>query len=429
MIARVIIPSCLVLTALTPGADAQTRDLVAAAVGDVWAGDPGSGPDEMIRNGPIDFDRLYVALQKGPPHSVVTAGVQVRSWTDERGVEFRYAVMVPDGYDPERRYPVHVFLHGGIMRPPPDPGERWWSNSERMVDSTRIAVFPLGWKDATWWGPHQATNLRTISRELRRDFNVDENRFYLIGVSDGGTGTYFHAFRESTIWAAFLAYIGHPAVLDNPRADTDGGLFVTNLTNRPLFIVNGEVDRLYPTAVVAPYVERFREAGIDVTFRPQAGGGHDMRWFPDEAVNIRTFIRQHPRDPLPDRVSWETERTDRYQRHHWLILTELGSVAGETGFPPREVFPRRHRSGRVDLERHGNTVAASTHGVRRFTLLLSPDEFDFTQPVTVVTNGVTVFEDMIEMDVNVLLKWAAQDRDRTMLFGAELEIVVPGAAE
>jgi predicted esterase len=424
-----MIPSCLTLAAVVFDLVAQTPEQVTAMVGNVWALDRAYVADGTSLDTSVDFDLMYRALQEGPTYSAADDGMQVRSWTDGRGVEFRYAVMVPAGYDPAHRYPVHVFLHGGIMRARPDPGDRWWSTSDRMIDSARIAVFPLGWKDATWWGPYQAVSLATISRELRRDLNVDENRSYLIGVSDGGTGVYFHAFRESTLWAGFLAYIGHPAVLNNPRADTDGDLFVTNLTNRPMFVVNGEVDRLYPTKVVAPYMERFREAGVEVTFRPQAGGGHDMRWVPNEVDNIRTFIQRHPRDPLPDRMSWETERTDRYQRHHWVILTQLGEVPGEASFPPREVFPSSHPSGRVDVERRGNTVAVMTRGVRRFTLLLSPDQFDFSQPIIVTTNGVTAFEGMVEKNVDVLLKWASQDRDRTMLFAAELEVFVAGSAE
>jgi hypothetical protein len=78
----------------------------------------------------------------------------------------------------------------------------------------------------------------------------------------------------------------------------------------------------------------------------------------------------------------------------------------------------------VELDQQGNQVTASTRGVTRFTLLLSPDQFDFTQPITVVTNGVTVFDDVVEPDVEVLLRWAAIDRDRTAMYGAELSIDV-----
>jgi len=67
-------------------------------------------------------------------------------------------------------------------------------------------------------------------------------------------------------------------------------------------------------------------------------------------------------------------------------------------------------------------ITASTRGVAAFTLLLSPDQFDFARPVKVVANGRTVFDGKVERSVKTLLKYAALDNDRTMLFGAELHI-------
>ena len=90
--------------------------------------------------------------------------------------------------------------------------------------------------------------------------------------------------------------------------------------------------------------------------------------------------------------------------------------------PPRHLFARPAPSGRVDLVRVGNTVTATTRGVAAFTLLLSPDQFDFAKPVKVVANGRTVFDGKVEKELRTLLKFAAIDNDRTMLFGAELHI-------
>src|SRR5262249_26998803 len=90
--------------------------------------------------------------------------------------------------------------------------------------------------------------------------------------------------------------------------------------------------------------------------------------------------------------------------------------------PPHRLFDAGVLSGRVDLVRSGNTVTAKTHGVRAFRLLLSPDRFDFDQPVTVIANGRTVFNRRVTKDLRTLLKWAAVDNDRTMLFGAEIDI-------
>ena len=67
-------------------------------------------------------------------------------------------------------------------------------------------------------------------------------------------------------------------------------------------------------------------------------------------------------------------------------------------------------------------MKATTSGVAEFTLLLSPDLFDFSRTVTVETNGRMAFEGRVEPSVATLPKWAARDNDRTMLFGAEIKI-------
>jgi predicted esterase len=109
-----------------------------------------------------------------------------------------------------------------------------------------------------------------------------------------------------------------------------------------------------------------------------------------------------------------------------------GSVLDVAGtFQPQSVantvslFSRPRGSGRVDLVRDGNTVRATTRGVAAFTLLLSPDVFDFSKPVAVVVDGRTVFEGLVKKDVETLMRWAARDDDRTMLYGAELAVTVP----
>jgi hypothetical protein len=89
------------------------------------------------------------------------------------------------------------------------------------------------------------------------------------------------------------------------------------------------------------------------------------------------------------------------------------------------LFSRPRGSGRLDLVREGNTVRATTRGVAAFTLLLSPDVFDFAKPVVVVADGRTVFDGPVKKDVQTLMRWAARDNDRTMLFGAEIAVSVP----
>ncbi len=90
----------------------------------------------------------------------------------------------------------------------------------------------------------------------------------------------------------------------------------------------------------------------------------------------------------------------------------------------RQIFATGLPTGRVDAERDGNTIRASARGVGAFTLLLSPDVFDFTRPITVVVDGTTLFSGTVTPRVETLMSWAARDNDRTMLYGAELPITI-----
>jgi hypothetical protein len=89
------------------------------------------------------------------------------------------------------------------------------------------------------------------------------------------------------------------------------------------------------------------------------------------------------------------------------------------------LYDRTRPSGRVDALRTGNAVDLKTRGVRELTLLLSPDVFDLAKPVAVTVNGRQVHNAVVAKDATVLLRWAARDNDRTMLYAAELRLTVP----
>lgn len=465
------------------------------------------------------FDEVHQRLEAGRPYSdnVDTGRVDLTHRTSDR-VRHHYRVLVPKSYDSARRYPVRFYLHGGVSRPAWRKGGAWWSGYDRFEDPDRISVFPSSWDSSMWWQARQAENLPAILATLKRTYNVDENAVHMIGISDGATGAYFFAFRAPTPWASFLPFIGHPAVLANKRLGVDGEMYPRNLLDRPFFIVNSGNDRLYPTQRVIPYLDLMQRAGARIAFHPQPEAGHDTSWWPAEAENIRTFIAEHQRDPLPDRLAWETERTDRYHRNHWLLITELGNADHETDLDPlnslesppslglrpdpesdrgvrvlkvtpggiaytagiqkgdvivnvegqptstldqlsqvfaavanrgaklragllrdgqrhelemhipaapsstTEAFAHDAGSGRIELVRRDNVIQVHTQGVRRYKVLLSPDEINFDRPITILTNGRESWNGLQQPSVETLLEWAARDHDRTMLFGAELEI-------
>jgi poly(3-hydroxybutyrate) depolymerase len=428
--------------------------------------------DAIIRSG-VTFDDAHRRLQQGRSYAAQHTGVLHLSHVTG-GVEYFYALNVPDSYDPARRYQVRIQLHGGVggraTSAPVGPG-----TIGALAGAEQIYVIPYAWNASPWWSDDQVQNLTGIVDAVKRSYNVDENRVVVSGVSDGGTGAYYLAMHETTPFASFLPLNGYWMVLASGDID-DGRLFPNNLRNKPFFAVNGGRDPLYPTRIVDPYIAHMKRGGMQVDYHPQPNAVHNTAWWPDVKDLFEAFVREHPRAPLPDTLTWETSGAGEHTRAHWLIIDSVapsraasaaakpfddlnempqppaadfgarsngtriirvmpGSNAERVGLqagdvlmhvndvtvpsstdvadafeevkpgsriellvarnnlpvelsgvydppvvpsPPRPLFARGGPSGRVDLVRTGNTVQATTRGVKAFTLLLSPEQFDFT---------------------------------------------------
>ena len=503
--------ACLCLRAAAPDVD--------AAFAKFWnarnPSDAAKAANDIAKTG-ASFDDVYARLRQGRPYSAQVATGVVRGNRLTSTADFLYTLDVPVTYDPARTYQVRIQLHGGVMRP--DPSTRARGAIGRLAGAEQIYVMPVGWNQAPWWSHEQIDNLRAILDAVKRTYNVDENRVAVAGVSDGATGAFYVAMRDTTPYAAFLPLNGSLLVLTQEQLGIDGALFPENLRNKPFFIVNGGRDPLYPSASVEPILQHLAKGGVSIAYRPQPLAGHDTSWWPEVKVAFETFVREHPRVPLPDRLTWETADTRATGRAHWLLIGGIGgprdsqplpdlnlytpppqydlgvgltgttverlksgssfdrlgvrdgdvivgvgevAVGSATDFvsalagyrmnaplqltvrragrevqlsgkfdpeeillPPGPLFKHGTKSARVDLVRNGNTVDATTRGVSELTLLVSPEQFDFAQPLIVKTNGRVAFEGRLERSVPTLLKWAARDNDRAMLFGAEVTIKV-----
>jgi hypothetical protein len=169
-----------------------------------------------------------------------------------------------------------------------------------------------------------------------------------------------------------------------------------------------------------------RAAGTRITSVLKGSNAERLGFLPDDlvrSINARVLPEGVPLLDLLETYDAGTRLTFAVQRGTTSV--ELTGVFQPESLPTvTTLFPRPRASGRVDLAREGNAVRATTRGVAAFTLLLSPDAFDFSQPVTVVADGRTVFSGRVPRDLATLMRWAARDNDRTMLYGAELHLSI-----
>jgi len=419
-------------SAAAPGVDAAFRAFWDAKNPDAAA----KAAQGVVASG-TSFDDALARLKRGREYSKQVKRGAVRLQRRSILGEFFYDLDVPETYDPARTYQVRVQLHGGIMmRETSQP--RGNGGIGPLAGAEQIYVLPAGWRDAPWWSRAQIENVDAILDAVKRTYNVDENHVAAAGVSDGATGLYYVAMRDTTPFASFLPLNGFMMVLANDRVGADAELFPTNLLNKPLFVVNGGQDPLYPIRSVEPYVGHLRGSGVTVDYHPRPEAGHNTAWWPELKEAFEAFVRDHPRDPHPPKLTWEATDRDLPARAHWIVIDRVRPAAASeppvepdlnvfSGAGPnhgRDLFGRSRPSGRVDAVRRGNQIELTTRGVSELTVLLSPDVVDFTQPIRVTANGRVVSDGPQQPALATLMKWAARDNDRTMLFGAEMHVAI-----
>jgi len=437
---RACMLTLLLAAALSAAAPPPT---VEAAFQKFWSA---HNPDEAARSAAAiassgaSFEDALARLKRGRPYSAQVKRGLVHMQRRSVMGEFFYDLGIPDTYDPDRKYQVRVQLHGGVMmRETSQPRSNGRGGSGiTLPGADQIYVMPVSWREAPWWSRAQIENIDAILDSVKRSYNVDENHVVAAGVSDGATALYYVAMRDTTPFASFLPLNGFMMVLANDRVGVDAEMFPTNLLNKPLFVVNGGEDPLYPIRSVEPYVGHLRGSGVTVDYHPRPEAGHNTAWWPEMKDTFETFVREHPRNPYPEKVTWEATDRDLPGRAHWMEIDRVKQAsASEPRLEPdlnvysgagpnhgRELFGRSRPSGRVDAVRRGNTIELTTRGVTELTLLLSPDMVDFSQPIRVTANGKSVSDSVHQPSLATLMKWAARDNDRTMLFGAELHVTI-----
>ena len=180
-----------------------------------------------------------------------------------------YILVAPMGYNPGGWYGSPVLSFGGRG----GGGRGGDANPENLAE--------LSEKDVT-----------NVLRMIRDEFNVDENRTYLMGHSMGGAGTLFLGSKHADQWAA-LAPIAPAAFMMNDDRDTilarikDGGV--------PLLVVQGDADPLVPVENTRMWVDTMEELSMDYEYNEIQGGDHGSV-IEQGMAGIFEFFSEHTRE-------------------------------------------------------------------------------------------------------------------------------------
>lgn len=203
---------------------------------------------------------------------------------DEAGMDMPYCVYASSKVAEDTPAPLIIGLHGA------GTGPQIMCNTT-IVDHVEangyIIAAPMGYNERGGYGaPRRAgrggdtdgpENIAELSEQdvmnvlwmMLDEFNVDENRIYLMGHSMGGGGTMHLGPKHAEIWAAIAPIAGgggRPDQTERLQRLKDAGVAV--------ILSHGEADDVVPVEGSRELAAELRAMGIESEYVELAGVGH-----------------------------------------------------------------------------------------------------------------------------------------------------------
>ncbi len=293
----------------------------------------------------------------------------------------RYFVQLPRDYNPYRRYPMVVTLHGAGNTA--EQQVNWWAGDwarrDRTGQAARAGYIVLA---PEWSGEHQEKYgysdrehglVLGCYRDACRRFAVDTDRVFLSGHSMGGDAAWDIGLAHPDLWAGVI-----PIVAESGRFCP---FYQKNAKNLPFYFVCGELDgnRMSKNA---NDLDHYLRGGYNTTVVEYLGRGHEH--FYDEMLRLIDWMGRFHRDFFPREFDCMTMREG--DNFFWWV--ELGgmpphTMANPADWPP----PRGTRPAPVTAKiTAGNNLSIQTK-TAKLTVWLAPGMFDFKRPIAIVWNG------------------------------------------
>lgn len=218
-------------------------------------------------------------------------------YADKLGVKMPYRLYVPEGYDPQKKYPLVFWLHGANGRGTDnllhisganENGTHIWTAPANQSQFPAFVLAPQCPEDHFWSDPElneltpQLQMALDILGVVEKEYSIDTSRVYVAGQSMGGVGvwTLLQTFPER--WAAGLVLCAYDN-FTNARA----------LLHIPLWVFQGDADMVVPVDLVRTMVKDLKKAGSQVRYTEYRKIGHEV-W-------VKAFTE-------PDLVPWLAEQ-------------------------------------------------------------------------------------------------------------------------
>jgi dienelactone hydrolase len=277
--------------------------------------------------------------------------------------EIPYLLRVPLTYHADRPAPLLIYLSGGAGM-----AIDGVNNAEDVVSQTDyIVIYPQAVR--YWWTPQVARRVDTVLNDVLQRYNVDRDRIYLTGFSNGGTGAIYFATLWPQRFAAVVSLMGAGQCMNEIKAG------LPNLENLPLLFVHGENDPIITpdcsTTTHAALTDLHPAVKPELKILPNRG--HDITLQSDDGLTL-AFFKNKLRNPFPREVN--VSLSDQLAaRGYWIEI--LDGKPGKSGM-----------EARVKTD---NTIEIHSHDVKSVRLHLRPELLPKPGDLRIVWNGKKMF--------------------------------------
>jgi predicted peptidase len=204
--------------------------------------------------------------------------------------QYRYQVFVPSNYDPHKKWPVVLFLHGSGERGTDGllPTEVGLGRAIRYMgaDFPFIVVFPQCRHNKFWNDAEMQTVALTALDQTIREFHGDPQRIYLTGTSMGGYGVWEIAARTPGKFAAYVPVCGglqpvkdypnlHLSFLGDPSFTDPYAEVARRIGKTPVWIFHGDADPTVPVEESRKMAKALKDTGGNVRYTEYPGVPHN----------------------------------------------------------------------------------------------------------------------------------------------------------
>ncbi|MBB1139000.1 hypothetical protein [Myroides sp. WP-1] len=360
-----------------------------------------------------------------------------------------YYVHLPQNYNPAKSYPLLFFLHGAVRYSPlldfqtPEMNlgnwNRYYTKYADQYDV--ILVFPRANKQYNWMTSDEGFFMvPAILKEIKSTINVDDDKVFLAGHSNGATGVFSYLMKNATPFAGFYGFNTQPKVFT-------GGTFVENAKNRNFINFSTDQDYYYPPNANDDFTALMNQIQVDYKEVRYDGFPH---WFPqfDESEPAYQILfadlMQRKRETFPSSLTWEFD-DETNGSVDWLQNIKLDTVQTKASWHhqplnfkitkwleyesddddddtmqevevDKDAFDFPRASGKVVAEYKDNVYRIKTSRIKSFAIAISPEMIDMKKKVKVYVNDQLYYDNKVSYNGEFIRKNFEKNRDRKQLW-------------